>query len=122
MTDLYQEIILEEYKNPQNRGIIADADLILADQHLSCGDTVKIYVKLDSKKEKIIDLKWEGKGCAISMASVSILSAAILQRKMSLAEVKMFTQTDLEKMLGLENIMEGRVGCLTLGLQALQKS
>jgi nitrogen fixation NifU-like protein len=122
MTDLYQEIILEEYKNPQNKGQILDADLILNDQHVSCGDMVKIFVQLDERKEKVADLKWEGKGCAISMAAMSILSAEILHKKMTLAQIKKMSQADMEHLLGLENIAEGRIGCVTLGLQAFQKS
>jgi nitrogen fixation protein NifU and related proteins len=122
MTDLYQEVILEEYKHPQHRGQILDADLILDDQHLSCGDMVKIYLKLDSKKEKIIDIKWEGKGCAISMAAMSILAAEVFQKQLSFPEIKKITQVEMESFFGLANIAEGRVGCLMLGLQTLQKT
>jgi nitrogen fixation protein NifU and related proteins len=119
--DLYHEVIIEEYKNRQNFGQIPGADAVLEHGHISCGDKLTVYLKLSEKKDSIEDIKWEGEGCAISMAAMSVLSTKIKQQKPSIQEVKTWQQKDIEALLGLHEISEARVSCLLLGLQTLQK-
>jgi nitrogen fixation NifU-like protein len=121
MSDIYQEIIIEEFQNPQNAGQLKDADIVLYERNSSCGDDVKIFLKLDAAKTKIIDIKWEGNGCAISQAAMSVLSAKIKQEQPLISALKKITKKDVEELLGLEDISMGRVKCLTLGLTALHK-
>jgi NifU-like protein involved in Fe-S cluster formation len=120
MFDLYQEIILEEFKHPQNQGSLENPDLELVGRNSSCGDSVVVQLKFadptQPETSPITQLKWQGVGCAISMASMSVLSAQILQQKMSLQKIRNLRQSDLESWLGLSEISAGRMKCLLLGL------
>jgi len=74
MSDIYYEIILEHYKYPRNYGKIENADIRVKDSNPLCGDEVEYYIKLDPEKKRIEQIKFIGRGCAISQASASILS------------------------------------------------
>jgi len=121
MSDLYQEIIIEEFRNPQNFGQMSDAHKIIRERNASCGDVLTIYVKLDEAGQKVIDIRWEGNGCAISMAAMSVLSAKIKVTKPAIAQLKKLSQSEIEELLGLDEISIGRVKCLMLGVQALKR-
>ena len=73
LKELYQEIILDHGKNPRNLGSIGKFNRDAKGHNPLCGDKVHIYLKLDEKK-KIEDISFEGSGCAISMASASIMT------------------------------------------------
>jgi NifU-like protein involved in Fe-S cluster formation len=120
--DLYHEVIIEEYKNRQNVGTIPDADTVVEHGHVSCGDKLTVYLKFDGQKDRITNIKWQGEGCAISMAAMSVLSAKIQQEQPTLAQVHQWQQKDMEVLLGLNGISEARVNCLLLGLQTVQKA
>ena len=82
LKELYQEIILDHGKNPRNKGKCADYSHDAQAHNPLCGDKVHIYLKLD-KEKKIIDLSFEGEGCAISLASASILTDTLKGRELS---------------------------------------
>ena len=71
--ELYQEIILEHGKNPRNLRKTDNFNKDAKGHNPLCGDSVHVYLKLDEKK-KIEDVSFEGSGCAISMASASIMT------------------------------------------------
>ena len=73
LKELYQEIILDHGKNPRNLGSIEGFNKDAKGYNPLCGDKVHIYLKLNDKK-KIEDISFEGSGCAISMASASIMT------------------------------------------------
>ena len=73
LKELYQEIILDHGKNPRNLKIIDNFNKDAKGHNPLCGDKVHIYLKLNDKK-KIEDISFEGSGCAISMASASIMT------------------------------------------------
>ena len=73
LKELYQEIILEHGKNPRNLGKTDNFNKDAKGHNPLCGDKVHVYLKLDENK-KISDIKFEGEGCAISMASASIMT------------------------------------------------
>ena len=73
---LYQEIILDHGKNPRNKGKCDEFNKEAKAHNPLCGDKVHIYLKLN-KKKKVEDLSFEGEGCAISLASASILTDVI---------------------------------------------
>ena len=73
LKDLYQEIILDHGKNPRNFGKCKNFTSDAKGHNPLCGDKVHIYAQLD-KDKKILDLSFEGEGCAISLASASILT------------------------------------------------
>ena len=74
--ELYQEIILEHGKNPRNLRKTDNFNKDAKGNNPLCGDNVHIYLKLDEKK-KVEDISFEGSGCAISMASASIMTDLI---------------------------------------------
>lgn len=120
MSDLYQEVLLEEAKHPQNKGQLPESDLVLRQSNASCGDQIIIYLKIDPQSQAITDLKWDGQGCIISQAAMSLLSQVILQHKLTLSQVTHYSQSDLEELLGIEDISPGRIKCLMLGVSAFK--
>lgn len=118
--DLYQEIILEEFAHPKHFGKMVDADVTLPGINPSCGDALMIYLKLDQNKKRITELKWDGEGCAISIAAMSTLAQKINQEKPTLTDLAKLERKNLEEMLGMEEVISGRVKCLMLGLHTLQ--
>ena len=83
--ELYQEIILEHGKNPRNLGKTENFNKDAMGKNPLCGDNVHVFLKLDENK-KVEDISFEGSGCAISMASASIMTDLIKGKEE--AEVK----------------------------------
>ena len=71
--DLYREVILDHYKNPRGHGVIEDPDAEAEGQNPLCGDEVSIYVDFADDGETIDEVKFSGRGCAISQAATSML-------------------------------------------------
>lgn len=113
--EIYTEIILDLYKNPMNKGIIEDADLDLEGGNPTCGDQTRIMLKVNNGK--IEDVKFQGHGCAISVASESLLMEMIKGK--TIEETKNITKEELFEELG--NIIETRIKCALLGLTVLKK-
>jgi nitrogen fixation NifU-like protein len=84
LDELYQEVILEHYQNPHNKGSLENPDIVSHGVNPLCGDEVKIFVQLDG--EKIKAFKVDGKGCAISQASMSMMSEALQNKSLKEAE------------------------------------
>ena len=76
LKDLYQEIILDHGKNPRNLGKFDNYNKDAKGHNPLCGDDVHVYLRLNENK-KVDDIKFEGKGCAISMASASIMTEMV---------------------------------------------
>ena len=82
LKELYQEIILDHAKNPRNKGKCNGYNHDAKAHNPLCGDSVHIFLKLDNDK-KIIGLSFEGEGCAISLASASILTDTLQGKDLS---------------------------------------
>ena len=121
MPDLYQETIIEEFKYPRNKGTLANADQVLHGENASCGDELTIYLKVNVQNQ-IEQLQWEGNGCAISQAAMSLLSKYILSHQLTLSEIQNLNQETLLELLGLGEINPGREKCLMIALSTLQKA
>ena len=76
LKELYQEIILEHGKNPRNLGKVHEFNKDAKGHNPLCGDNVHVYLKLNGQKI-VEDISFEGSGCAISMASASIMTDLI---------------------------------------------
>ena len=74
--ELYQDIILDHGKNPRNKNKCKDFNKDAKGHNPLCGDKVHVYIKLD-KEKKVEDISFEGEGCAISMASASIMTEIV---------------------------------------------
>ena len=114
--DIYREEILEHWRSPQNFGKLADADFVIDQINPLCGDQVTFYFKI--KKGKIEGVSFTGKGCAISIASASILSEAILNKPVS--SLSKITGRDVLKMIG-GPVGPARLKCAFLSLEAIRK-
>lgn len=111
LDNLYQEVILDHYKRPQHKGLAADYDAQVHHVNPSCGDEITLNVKLDG--DKISAITWDGVGCSISQASVSILSDLLLSKSISEAEMILANFTELMQskgtLVGDDSILEDAV-------------
>ena len=83
--ELYQEIVLDHGKNPRNKNKCAGFNKDAKGHNPLCGDKVHVYLKLD-KNKKVEDISFEGEGCAISMASASIMTETIKGKEFNVAK------------------------------------
>jgi nitrogen fixation NifU-like protein len=120
--DLYQEIILDHFRHPRNQGKLSASGRVLkcTEANVGCGDEFSVSLQLDEVSEKILDIKWVGQGCAISTASMSLLSEYVIGK--SVEEVKALDKQLLLELLNLEEINPGREKCMLLGLNAVKRS
>ena len=84
LDNLYQEVILDHYKNPQNKELASDNDAQVHHVNPSCGDEITLGVKLTG--ERIDSINWDGVGCSISQASTSIMSDLLIGKTLPEAE------------------------------------
>lgn len=132
LRDLYQEVIFDHNRNPRNFRVMADADRKVEGFNPLCGDRLTLYLKLNG--EVITDVSFQGSGCAISTASVSLMTEIIKDKTMGEAEAlfKQFhemttgkgEQANLEavgKLAVLAGVREypARVKCATLAWHTL---
>ncbi|MBI5398190.1 SUF system NifU family Fe-S cluster assembly protein [Candidatus Woesearchaeota archaeon] len=115
--EIYKENILDHYRHPHNAGSMSDATFSHRELNPLCGDTIELFVKVDSKK-RVNDVKFTGKGCAISQASISLLSDSIKGK--TIEEIKNLKREDVIGLLGIP-IGIVRMKCALLSLRTLQK-
>jgi nitrogen fixation protein NifU and related proteins len=115
MSDLYREQILDHYRNPRNHGTLDDPDATFEDTNPLCGDRVRIDVKLDG--ERIADIRFSGRGCAISQAAASMLTE--LAKGQTIEEVRALTKEDVLEEIGIP-ISAARIKCALLPLKVLK--
>ncbi len=113
--DIYMDFILENYKNPKNYGKIENPTSHSHGSNPLCGDEIFIYLKIE--ENKIADIKFMGKGCAISQASASILTEMVKGKDIDYA--KNLKDEDLLKELGIK-LSPVRLKCALLSLWTLR--
>lgn len=113
---IYQELILDHYKNPRNFGTLENATKSIALDNPFCGDKIRMDVIV--KDGKIKEIKFSGQGCAISQASASMLTEYTLRKKVS--DLQKLDKSFILKMLGIE-LSPNRLKCALLPLEVLQK-
>ena len=121
MIDLYREEILEHWQNPQNWGTLPNFDLEAEVINPLCGDRIKVQIKLDDGRSTINDMRFTGNGCAISIASASILSENIKTKLVS--QIAKISGEDILEMIGTSKgaFPPARLKCTFLVLEALKK-
>jgi nitrogen fixation NifU-like protein len=111
LDSLYQEVILDHYKRPQHKGLATTYDAQVHHVNPSCGDEITLNVTLDG--DKVAAITWDGVGCSISQASVSILSDLLLGKSIVEAEIVLNNFTELMQskgtMVGDDAILEDAV-------------
>lgn len=114
--DIYHEMIIDYSRNPINYGKIEDHDVTFHDSNPLCGDSIDIDMKIDDNK--VSDIKFHGKGCAICMACSSVLTE--IAKGKNIEEVKNISKNDVLGELGLENLQAVRIKCALLSLKVLK--
>jgi nitrogen fixation protein NifU and related proteins len=116
MDDLYREVIIDRYKNPQFRGTLDPHNFTFEDENPLCGDHLRIDVRLDDQG-RVSEATFDGHGCAISQAAADMLVEDIQGK--TLDEVKALTKDDVLELLGLE-LGPVRLKCALLSLKVLK--
>jgi nitrogen fixation NifU-like protein len=114
---LYREVILDHYKNPRGHGLLEDADAQAEGQNPLCGDEVSIYVAFGDDGDTIDEVKFSGRGCAISQAATSMLTEMVRGR--SATEVATLPKDELLEEIGIP-LTPVRLKCALLGLSTLK--
>lgn len=115
--DMMMEQILDHYKYPHNKGKIEHPDIQNKEKNPSCGDEIEITATLNDKKE-LTDIKFDGHGCAISQAAISLLTDEI--KGNNVEEIMKVGKEQVLELLGLD-IAPMRIKCAMLGLRVLQR-
>jgi len=131
LDELYRRVIMDHYKRPRNRGRLDDGAVSVDLNNPTCGD--RISLQLAVRDGVIVDSRFEGEGCSISMASASMMTDAIkgktLEEAVGLAgkfsdmmqgKPVEFEYEDLEALSGV-NKFPARIKCATLAWNALRK-
>src|ERR1044072_2153797 len=118
MDELYQDQILEHYKRPHNFGRLEDADLEFEDNNPFCGDEQHVTIKLDDE-DRVAEIAFEGKGCAISTAATSLLTDELAGKTRE--ELLRLPKEYVRELLGIE-ISATRMKCAMLGLKVVKSA
>jgi nitrogen fixation NifU-like protein len=132
LQDLYREVILDHNRRPRNFGELPNADRIIEGINPLCGDKMTLYVKLAGAK--VVDIRFKGTGCAISVASSSLMTERVKGATVA-ASLELFDKVhemltgdntasgeELDKLAALAGVREypARVKCASLGWHALR--
>ena len=115
--DMYREHILDHYKHPRNFGVLAPAAVDHEANNPLCGDQIRITFNVNEKDE-VSDVKFTGRGCAISQASASLLTSRVKGKPLS--DIKTITRDDIVQMLGIP-VSPVRLKCALLSLAVLRE-
>ncbi|MCH9658132.1 iron-sulfur cluster assembly scaffold protein [archaeon] len=116
--DIYHEMIVDYSRNPINYGEIEGHDVTFHDSNPLCGDSIDIDMKID--ENKITDIKFHGKGCAICMACSSVLTE--ITKGKSIDDARAIEKNDVLGELGLEHLQAVRIKCALLSLKVLKSA
>jgi len=116
MEDLYRELIIDRYKNPQYRGNLENADIFFEDDNPLCGDHIQVEL-IVNKDDRVQEARFNGHGCAISQAAADLLIESIHGK--TIEDVKAISKDDLLDMLGLD-LGPVRLKCALLSLKVLK--
>ncbi len=114
---MYREVILDHYKNPRGHGVLDPADAQADGQNPLCGDEVSIYVAFGEDGETIEEVKFSGRGCAISQAATSMLMDMVTGK--TAAEVAVLDKQELLDEIAIP-LTPVRLKCALLGLTTLK--
>lgn len=113
---LYQEELMDHFKNPRNYGTLSNPSFTSEDDNPSCGDRVQVQGEV--KDGVIQSLKFEGRGCVLSQAVASMLTEKLIGKTVEYAAG--VTADDIREMVGID-LGPVRIKCALLALSVLQK-
>ena len=131
---LYRQVIMDHYKNPRNKGVLEEGSLTVNMNNPTCGDRIQLTMKIE--EGTVVDAKFEGEGCSISMSSASMMTQAIKGKQLAdalklskvfsdMMQGKEYDEEDLD--LGDIEALQGvskfpaRIKCATLAWKAMEK-
>jgi nitrogen fixation protein NifU and related proteins len=133
---LYRQVIMDHYKNPRNRGVIENDSLTINMNNPTCGDRIQLTMKVEN--DLVVDAKFEGEGCSISMSSASMMTQAIkgkpIEEALKLAhsfsdmmqgkDIEVDEDLDLGDIEALQGVCKfpARIKCATLAWKAMEKA
>ena len=112
----YIEFILDHYNNPRNYGALDNPDILVNGGNPGCGDVVTMWLQVDDNN-RVTNVKFEGKGCTISMAGASLITEMAMGK--TLKEIEEMPYTPLIDQMG-EDVVKSRLRCATLGMDTLK--
>lgn len=115
--DLYAQNVMDHFKNPRNKGSLENPTIKHEEANYSCGD--KISVDLRIENDILKEIRFDGNGCAISQAAISIMTEIILNK--TVKEIMAFKEEDIVAMLGVP-VGYRRKKCALLGLLTLKNA
>lgn len=115
--DLYAENILEHAKSPRHTGRLPDATVEHTEENPACGDTLRLCLKIENGI--VTNLRWEGTGCAISQAAMSLLSEEIIGKTEE--EILALRKKDVDALLRVP-VGPRRFKCALMGLHCVQNA
>lgn len=118
MDDFYRDFILDHYRNPRNFGHLAKPDAVAEDLNPLCGDQIRVELEVGDDK-RVRDVRFSGKGCAISQASISMLTEDIKGK--TLEEIATLPKEAVLDNVGI-GISPTRMKCAMLGLKVLKSA
>ena len=113
--NIYKENILDLYRNPHNKGNLKNPTHEFSKNNPLCGDEIKIQIII--KKNKIVEVKFDGHGCAISQASASLLTDKI--KNLSVDKIKKISEKNILTLLRIP-VSHTRIKCALLPLDAIR--
>ncbi|WP_203247985.1 Fe-S cluster assembly sulfur transfer protein SufU [Sporosarcina beigongshangi] len=133
LDQLYRSVIMDHYKNPRNKGVLADNTVTIDMNNPTCGDV--IHLTLQVENDIVQDAKFEGEGCSISMASASMMTQIVKGKNVNeasnLAHVfsDLMLGKDIDDSIDLGDIealagvakFPARIKCATLAWKAMEK-
>jgi nitrogen fixation protein NifU and related proteins len=117
MDDFYRDYILDHYRHPRNFGRLENPDAEAEDLNPLCGDEIRMQLRVDDGV--VSEVRFEGKGCAISQASASMLTETV--KGMKLADVAKLSKEAVLDNVGI-GISPTRMKCAMLGLRVLKSA
>jgi nitrogen fixation NifU-like protein len=134
LDDLYKEVILDHYKSPRNKGPLQGATVSLHKNNPLCGDEITIHARLGDGS--VAEISFEGQGCSISQASVSMLTEAVAGKSLedAAALAREFRgmmegsvepdEDELGDLMALKGVVKYpvRIKCAVLGWDVLQEA
>jgi nitrogen fixation protein NifU and related proteins len=117
-SDLYREQLLDHYHNPENFGVLDNADVDIEMDNPTCGDMIHLTARLD-ESGRVAEVMFEGQGCVISMAAASMFTEHV--RGKTLADIAAMSMADIQEMMGGVQLSMGRVKCALLPLNAMKE-
>ncbi|MBU8880813.1 SUF system NifU family Fe-S cluster assembly protein [Bacillus sp. FJAT-29790] len=130
---LYRQVIMDHYKNPRNKGVLGEDSLTINMNNPTCGDRIQLTLKLEDGI--VVDAKFDGEGCSISLSSASMMTQAIKGKNIedALKLSKIFSDImqgkeyeddidlgDIEALQGVAKF-PARIKCATLAWKAMEK-